>query len=79
MQKPAYRACTEATFHVVFDKARNLWDVIDHDGRVVGHCHDQSEAVHLAIRQAQHVHGFGDDVLVCVQQPDGQYTVAWSS
>ena len=79
MAKPALQACANATFHVDFDKALDRWDVVDHNGRVVGHCHNQSEAVELAIQEAQHVHGQGDDVFVCVQQPDGHYAVAWSS
>lgn len=59
MEKPARQACADAAFHVDFDEARDRWDVVDHDGRVVGHCHNQDEAIELAIREAQHGHSQG--------------------
>jgi hypothetical protein len=79
MEKPSHKACADAAFHLDFDKARDRWDIVDHHGKVVGHSHNHDEALNLAIREAQHVHSLGDDVFVCVQQPDGHYAVAWSS
>jgi len=79
MAKPAQKPCAQAAFHVDHNTALGRWDVVDHDGRVVAHRHSQGEAVAVAIAEAQHVHGQGDDVFVCVEQPDGHYVVAWSS
>ena len=64
-------------FHV--DRHDDHWDVIDHEGRVLGHRPGQAEAIQFAIHEAQHLHGQGDDVVVCVEQPDGHYRMAWSS
>lgn len=79
MGKPAQKACADAAFHVDHNEKLDRWDVVDHDGRVIGHSHHQGEAVELAIREAQHTHHQGGDVFVCVEQSDGHYTVAWSS
>jgi hypothetical protein len=79
MGKQAVKACSDHAFHVDHNEKLDRWDVADHDGRVIGHCHDQSEAISLAIREAQHTHSRGDDVVVCVEQSDGHYTLAWSS
>jgi hypothetical protein len=79
MAKTAQKACAESAFHVDHNQALDRWDVIDEEGRVVGHCHDRGEAINLAIREAQHSHGLGEDVVVCVEQEDGHYTMAWSS
>ena len=73
------KACSEHAFHVDHNEAHDRWDVVDHEGRVIGHCHDQGEAIDLAIREAQHTHSRGDDVVVCVEQADGHYSLAWSS
>ena len=72
------RACSEHAFHVDHNDALDRWDVVDEEGKVIGHCHDQGDAIDHAIREAQHSHGRGDDVVVCVQQPDGHYTLAWA-
>ena len=72
------KACSEYAFHVDHNEAHDRWDVVDHEGRVIGHCHHQGEAIDLAIREAQHTHSRGDDVVVCVEQPDGHYSLAWS-
>lgn len=61
-------------FHV--DRHGDHWDVFDQEGRVIGHRHDQGQAIELAIAEAQHAEG---NVVVCVQQPNGHYTLAWSS
>jgi len=79
MAKARQDTCFDSAFHVDHNEALDRWDVIDHEGRVVGHCHDQGEAVGLAIREAQHFHSRGIDVLVCVEQSDGHYAMAWSS
>lgn len=71
--------CSENAIHVDHNKLLDRWDVVDEQGRVVGHCHDQSEAINLAIREAQHSHGRGEDVTVCVEQEEGHYSMAWSS
>lgn len=74
---PSAKGCSSHAIHVDFIEALDHWDVFDHEGRVIGHCHNQGEAVCLAIREAQHFHGQGDDVVVCVEQPDGHYALAW--
>jgi hypothetical protein len=79
MDKPAARTCSDHAFHVDHNETRDRWDVADQEGKVIGHCHDQGEAIDLAIRAAQQSHGRGDDAMVCVEQPDGHYAVAWSS
>jgi len=69
-------------FHV--DAAgEGRWEVIDHNGRILGHRRDQGEAIELAIQEAQHVHGQlvpgrEGDIAVCVEQPDGHYSLAWA-
>lgn len=77
--KVARTPCSDAAIHVDRNEALDRWDVVDHDGRVVGHCHHQGDAVSLAIREAQNGFGHGDDVVVCVEQSDGHYALAWSS
>jgi hypothetical protein len=79
MAKTAAKPCSDAAFHVDHNEALDRWDVVDHDGRVVGHGHDQQEAVNLAVQEAQHIHGNGSDIIVCVEQADGHYALAWSS
>jgi hypothetical protein len=70
---------SDHAYHVDHNSAQDRWDVVDHDGRIVGHCHTSAEAIEFAIREAQHAHGRGDDVVVCVEQDDGTYKLAWSS
>lgn len=72
------KACTDHALHVDRNEALDRWDVVDHDGRVIGHCHNQADAINVAIREAQHIHGAGGEVVVCVEQPDGHYALAWS-
>ncbi len=83
MNAPLRQApCTaghDRAFHVDWNEARDRWDVVDDDGRVYGHCHNLQEATELAIREAHNDHSAGSDVIVCVQQSDGTYTMAWSS
>ena len=78
METRARKTCSDHAFHVDHNDALDRWDVVDHEGRVVGHRHDQSEAIQLAVREAQHIYSLGDDVVVCVEQSDGHYTLAWS-
>lgn len=40
---------------------------------------DPQEAVRWAIRRAQHDQADGWDVMVCVEQPDGSWKMAWHS
>lgn len=75
----AAKSCSDHAFHVGHNEAQDRWDVTDQEGRVIGHCHDQGEAIDLAIREAHRIHGRGDDIVVCVEQPDGHYALAWSS
>jgi hypothetical protein len=75
----ARKGCSEHAFHVDHNDTQGRWDVVDAEGRVIGHGHDQREAVDLAIREAQQSHSRGDDVVVCVEQADGHYTLAWRS
>ena len=65
------KKCSESAYHVDQNEALYRWDIVDGEGRVIGHCHDQGEAVDLAIREAQHSHSRGEDIVVCVEQPDG--------
>jgi hypothetical protein len=78
MTASSAKPCTDHAYHVDRNKASNRWDVVDHDGKVIGNRHDRGEAIELAIRQAQSSHD-ENDVVVCVEQPDGHYTLAWSS
>jgi hypothetical protein len=61
----------ERAYHVDWNEAADVWDVLDEEGRVLGHCADEAEATDIAIRQAHQDHGAGDDVIVCVQEKDG--------
>lgn len=79
MNKPAMKTCSDNAIHVDHNEKLERWDVVDHEGRVIGHCYSQGEATDLAIQEAQHTHARGDDVVVCVEQPDGHYALAWSS
>lgn len=72
------KTCSDHAFHVDHNEALDRWDVLDHEGRVIGHCHNQGDALGLAIREAQHFHGKGDEVVVCLEQPDGHYSLAWA-
>lgn len=79
VKHPACRPGYEHAYHVDWNKPHDRWDVVDDDGRVHGHCHNLREATDLAIREAHHDHAAGTDVIVCVQQEDGTYTMAWAS
>jgi len=79
MAKVATNGCSDHAIHVDHNEALNRFDVVDHEGGVVGHCHNQQDAIDLAIERARHLHGTGDEVVVCVEQDDGHYTLAWSS
>jgi hypothetical protein len=72
--KPRWNFSMAQAFHVDHHGAH--WHVVDADGRVIGHRDGQVEAIELAIREAQQI---SDDAVVCVEQPDGHYTLAWSS
>ena len=78
MARAAKKACSDLAIHVDQNETQDRWDVVDHEGRVIGHSHHQGEAIDMAIREAQHAHGNGDDVVVCVEQSDGHYTLAWA-
>jgi signal recognition particle GTPase len=73
------QACSQHAVHVDRNDTLDRWDVVDEEGRVIGHRPSQAEAVQLAIHEAQHAHNQGHDVVVCVEQPDGHYALAWSS
>ena len=75
----ATKGCSDHAFHVDHNAAQDRWDIVDDNGRVIGHCHDQGEAIEVAVHEAQHAHGRGADVVVCVEQSDGHYALAWSS
>ena len=70
--------CAQRAIHVDHDKARDRYDVVTEDGQVLGHHHDLCAAIEAAIEEAQSAHGRGEDVVVCVEQPDGHYSLAWS-
>lgn len=69
----------EHAYHVDHNTALDRWDVVDHAGRVIGHRYDVSDATYLAIREAQHAHFGGGNVVVCVEQADETYKLAWAS
>ncbi|MBW8708463.1 MAG: hypothetical protein JF627_04235 [Alphaproteobacteria bacterium] len=69
--------CSEHAFHV--DRGPGRWDIVDSEGRIIGHRHNQGEAIDFAIQEAQHAHARGDDVVVCVEQADGHYNLAWTA
>lgn len=77
IRKPQSRC--ERAYHVDWNEASDVWDVLDEEGRILGHCADEAEATDIAIRQAHQDHGAGDDVIVCVQERDGGYRVVWTS
>jgi hypothetical protein len=79
MAKTEEKTCSDHAFHVDYNETQDRWDVVDQEGKVIGHCHAKSEAIDLAIREAQHMHSRGDDVVVCVEQDNGHYSLAWSS
>ena len=64
-------------YHVVTHGFR--WWVEDEDGASLHASVDEADATAWAIHAAQHDHGRGLDVIVCVEQPDGSYRAAWHS
>ncbi|HVZ27797.1 MAG TPA: hypothetical protein VG798_04000 [Rhizomicrobium sp.] len=70
---------THHAYHVGHKSSLDWWDVVDEDGRIIAHSHDEAAAIDLAIREARHAHGRGEDVIVCAEQPDGSFRLAWSS
>jgi hypothetical protein len=64
---------------VDWDDLHQQWDVLADDGRHIGHCSNQNQAIDLAICEAIHDHGLGKKMIVCVQEKDGSYRVAWAS
>lgn len=72
------KGCSDRAYHVDHNTAADRWDVVDDEGRVVGHSHTVEEATHLAVREAQHSHSRGDNIVVCVEQSDGTYKLAWA-
>jgi hypothetical protein len=79
MARPAKKACSDHAYHVDRNEAQDRWDVVDQEGRIIGHSHDQGQAVSLAIQEAHQAHSRGDNVVVCVEQDNGHYSLAWSS
>lgn len=79
MAKTAAKGCSDHAIHVDHNQSQDRWDVVGEDGAVIGHCQNQNDAIDLAIDKAKHLHGRGDDVVVCVEQSDGHYALAWSS
>lgn len=72
-------ARAQHALHVDRDRASGHWDVVDQDGHVIAHAPHQDDAVTWAVREAQRRHGHGGDVVVCLEQADGHYTLAWAS
>lgn len=70
---------THHAYHVGHNPSLDWWEVVDQEGRIIGHSHDEAPAITLAIREAQHAQGRGGDVIVCVERPDGSFRLAWSS
>ena len=75
----AKRPASRRAFHIDWNQVHDQRDVIDDAGQVHGHCRNVGEASDLAVREAQHAHGAGEDIIVCLQQPDGTYQMIWSS
>jgi len=73
--KPGY----ERAYHIGHNAKLDRWDVIDDDGGAHGHAHDLRHATDLAIQLAHGDHSAGHDVIICVEQEDGTYAMAWSS
>lgn len=71
--------CAGRSFHVDWDDRQGRWDVVDEDGRVIGHRTSRDDAIAFAVEQAQQVHGQGEPAAVCVEQKDGNYRLAWSA
>jgi hypothetical protein len=77
--KAARQSCSDHAIHVARNDRLDRWDVLDSEGRLIGHCYRPDEALGLAIEAAQHAHASGTDTVVCIEQPDGGYRLAWSS
>jgi len=67
----------DRVYHVVMHGFR--WWVEDDEGASLHASVDEADATAWAIDAAQHDHGHGLDVIVCVEQPDGSYRAAWHS
>jgi hypothetical protein len=78
MAKSSGKTRTDHAYHVDRNEASDRWDVVDQDGKVIGNRHDRGEAIEFAIHQAQNIHD-ENDIVVCVEQSSGHYTLAWSS
>jgi hypothetical protein len=82
--KPRARALAQSTgrhdheYHVVWDEAAKVWNVVRDDDATGLTARQQSSAVDLAIHQAQLDHAKRLDVIVCVQQDDGTFTTVWA-
>lgn len=74
---PAPSRAHDRMYHVSRDGQR--WTVDSDEGRTAHFASDRHMAIGMAIRTAQQDHADGLDVIVCVEQPDGAFAVAWTS
>jgi hypothetical protein len=78
MERPAKRPAQQARqYHVVLHDSR--WWIEDNLGAGLHAASDLQDAVTWAIRRAQHDQADGLDAMVCVEQPDGSWKMAWHS
>ena len=50
MVKAAAKACSDHAIHVDHNEALDRWDVVDEEGGVIGHCHNQDDAIDLFLQ-----------------------------
>ena len=73
----AQKRSHDREYHVVLHGQR--WWVEDDAGAGLHASADPDDATHWAIQAAQHDHARGLDAIVCVEQPDGSWRMAWHS
>jgi hypothetical protein len=69
------RKSHDREYHVVFHGFR--WWVERDDGVTPHSSVEERDAVSWAIQAAEHDQGEGVDAIVCVEQPDGSFRLAW--
>lgn len=67
----------DRAYHVVAHD--DCWWVENDTGESRHSSRDEHDAVRWALDAAHHDHARGLDVIVCVEQPDGSFKLAWQS
>jgi hypothetical protein len=75
--KPARDHARE--YHVIYDPARRHWQVELGHVRLAAAADTVDAAIGIAVREARTDTQAGLDAIVCVQQKDGSFHLAWSS